>query len=167
MESLSRAYVQAIAAAAGVNLALHAQEFDYGVDGAFHPLKKFRDKLVQSGFPLEFQLKASTNWKFNKEKTHVIHSMDAAAHNKIVDRNNDKGAIPKILILLCLPKNSKEWLQNNEDHLLLKKCCYWERLAGELTHNERKQTIRIPRTQHLNEESLVQLLENVRMGVWK
>src|SRR5689334_5975930 len=100
MESLSRAYVQAIAGYTRLNLrlALGGQEFDYGVDGTFYPIKSLKGKLVQSGFALDFQLKATTNWKTTS--THVIYNMNAAAYNKIVDRNKE-GVIPQILILLC------------------------------------------------------------------
>ena len=167
MESLSRAYVQAIAGGAGLNLKLeyNTREFDYGVDGTFHPIKKIRETLVESGFPLDFQLKASTNWKSNS--THIVYSIKARAYNKIVDRNNQGGAIPKILILLCLPKDTIRWLENTEDQLLLRKCCYWERLTGDLTDNVDEVTIRIPRSQYLSVTSLIQLLGNVETGAWR
>ena len=38
-EDLSRAYIQAVAAGAGVNLSLGAQVHDYGVDGTFHQVE--------------------------------------------------------------------------------------------------------------------------------
>jgi len=166
MESLSRAYVQAIAGMAGLNLKLeqNRQEFDYGVDGTFHPITRIGKGLVISGFPLDFQLKATTNWKYNG--TDVIYSLTAQAYDKLVDRNNNKRAVPQILILLCLPTDPKAWLENNEDQLTLKKCCYWERLVGRLTENSTSVTVKIPRVQQLNVQSLLQLLEKVKLGVW-
>lgn len=165
MESLSRAYVQAIAGSSGLNLRIeqNTQEFDYGVDGTFYPIKRLGSKLVNSGFPIDFQLKATTNWKANSE--HIIYDMEADAYNKIVDRNNEPKAIPTILILLCLPKNRDEWIENNEDNLLLRKCCYWDKLNGELTEHKQSVRINILRTQQLTTQSLLDLLEKVQWGI--
>lgn len=167
MESLSRAYVQAIAGNAGLNLSLrlHHQEFDYGVDGSFHPIKKVNNELVNSGFNLDFQLKASMDWQI--DGSHVIYDMKANAYNKIADRNNEERAIPKILILLCLPSISSEWVAINEEQLILRKCCYWDRLKGDLTANTSSVRIRIPRCQQLTTESLLTLLDYVKQGVWR
>jgi hypothetical protein len=166
MESLSRAYVQAIAGYARLNLRLElgAQEFDYGVDGTFYSVKTFEGRLVQSGFPLDFQLKATTNWQVNS--SHVVYRMNAAAYNKIVDRNST-GTVPQILILLCLPVSPLEWLENTEEQLSLKKCCYWQHLTGDLTDNKSGVTVQIPRTQLLNSDSLLHLIKQVELGGWK
>ncbi len=166
MESLSRANLQAVAGRAGLNLKLeqNVREFDYGVDGTFHSIKKLRGTLVDNGFPLDFQVKASTNWRY--DSNHVIYDMKVRSYNKIVDRNNQNGAVPKILILMCLPKDSTEWLESSEDQLLLRKCCYWERLRGDLTKNVDEITIRIPRSQRLFPSSVVDLLERVELGAW-
>jgi len=155
MELLSRAYVQAIAGYARLNIQW-LQEFDYGVDGTFRPIKSRQGELLDNGFPLDFQLKSTTNWRV--ENNHVIYNMDATSYNKIVDGNNPP-AMPQILILLCLPKSPVEWVENNEEQLLLRKCCYWDRLAGESTDNKSSVTIQIPRTQLLNSVTLLDLLK--------
>jgi Domain of unknown function (DUF4365) len=167
MESLSRAYLQAVAAMAGLNLRLeqNTQEFDYGVDGTFYPIKRIGTSLVNSGFPLDFQLKATTNWKYIS--TDVVYSMRVEAYNKLVDRNSHNRAVPQILILFCLPTDSIEWLYHNEDQLLLRKCCYWKRLTGVLSGNSAQIAVRIPRLQQLNVHSLLKLLEDVKSGAWR
>jgi hypothetical protein len=165
MESISRAYIQAIAGSAGLNLKLEqgVREFDYGIDGTFHPVKSLNGNLVESGFPLDFQLKATTNWKLDND--HVTYTMSAKAYNKIVDRNNNTRAIPTILILLCLPKDSLYWLESDENQLLLRKCCYWKYLTGNPTKNTEGVTIRIPRFQYLMPKSVIELLEKVEQGI--
>jgi hypothetical protein len=164
MELLSRAYVQAVAGHARLNLEWRGREFDYGVDGTFRPLTTTRDKLVESGFSLDFQLKSTTNWR--ADTSHVTYSLDAAAYNKIVDRKNPRTA-PLLLILLCLPRSPLEWLENNEEQLLLRKCCYWHRLTGDLTDNKSNVTVRIPRTQILNSVALLDLLEKAELNRWE
>jgi hypothetical protein len=169
MESLSRAYVQAIAGYARLNLSLTlemgAREFDYGVDGTFRHVTSIHGRLVESGFPLDFQLKATTNWQ--ADNNHITYIMDAWAYNKIVDRNNHERTTPQILILLCLPPSSREWLENNEEQLLLRRCCYWLYPTGERTKNKSGVTIKIPRTQILNGSSLVELIKKVELNEFK
>ena len=147
-----------------LRLEQNQREFDYGVDGTFHPIKQIGSSLCDSGFPLDFQLKATTNWQING--TEIIYRMSADAYNKLIDRDNNNRAIPQILILLCLPQNPSEWLEVNEDQLMLRKCCYWHRLRGQLTTNSSKVTVRIPRTQVLHVQSLLELLDQVTQGVW-
>ena len=162
MEILSRAYVQAIAAYARLNLEWR-MELDYGVDGTFRPVTSFRKSRVEAGFPLDFQLKSTTNWE--ADSSHVTYKMDVAAYNKIVDREMRR-AMPQILILLCLPESSSEWLEINEEQLLLRKCCYWHRLRGDLTDNKKSVNVYIPRTQLLNSTTLIDLLKKVERAEW-
>ncbi|MEW6732471.1 MAG: DUF4365 domain-containing protein [Acidobacteriota bacterium] len=167
MESLSRAYIHAIAAEARINLKveINTDEYDYGVDGAFKPIKFLGSERVSDGFILDFQLKATTNWSI--DSTHVIYDMEVSAYNKVVDRNNTDRAVPMILILLCLPKDRNAWTDFNEDNLLLRKCCYWERLTGALSDNIKKMRIKIVRTQLLTPTSLVNILGFLKSGVWR
>lgn len=166
MESLSRAYIQAVAGKAGLNVRIEQRlEFDYGIDGTFRPIKRIGTQLVESGFPLDFQVKASTIWQ--SDATHIIYDLEAKAYNKMVDRNSEIGTLPIILILFCLPQNSAEWLEHTEDFILLRKCCYWERLIGNQTENTRAIRVRISRSQQLNSESLITLLDRAKQGEWQ
>ena len=51
-----------------------------------------------------------------------------------------------------------------EDHLFLRKCCYWHRLTGSETGNTNQKRIRIPKTQLLNPATVVDLLNRVERG---
>src|ERR1700689_3780301 len=90
-EDLSRAYIQAAAARAGVNLSLGTQAHDYGVDGTFHQVTvrkrvdndgMLRDLLVNSGFNLEFQCKASKAWI--DEPDAIAYDLEAKTYNDLV-----------------------------------------------------------------------------------
>jgi hypothetical protein len=59
-ETLSRAYVRAIAATAGV--IVNVDELDYGCDGAFRSVTWRNSRRVVTGFSIDFQLKASIRW---------------------------------------------------------------------------------------------------------
>jgi hypothetical protein len=159
-EDLSRAYVQAVAAKAGVNLSTRVH--DYGVDGTFHPIRIIGGRRVEAGFPLDFQLKASKNWAISED--HVVYDLEAKTYNDLVVRKRASGAALCILILLCLPENPQEWLDLDEERLLLRKCCYWEYLKGDPSENTQTVRIRIPTAQRLSPESLLALLERVKGG---
>jgi hypothetical protein len=164
MESLSRAYVQAIAGKASVNVAINNEAHDYGIDGHFRAIKRVNNALVNNPFILEFQLKASTRW--HCDDTHIMYDMQSKAYNKIAEHNNTTRAMPNILILLCLPSTFDDWMEVNEEQLILRKCCYWERLKDKQSKNTGTVRIRIPREQHLTTESLRMMLNKVERGDW-
>jgi hypothetical protein len=161
-ESLSRAYVRAIAGRAGLNLAI--REYDYGVDGSFDEVVIRQNRRVESGFSLSFQLKASTQWQLDPND--VIYDLEAKTYNDLVLRRSIKTAIPCILLLLALPADSEQRLICDESQLRLQGTCYWAYLSGPLSENRASVRIRIARSQRLTPESLLTLIENVKTGEW-
>ena len=161
-ESLSRAYVRAIAGRAGLNLAI--REYDYGVDGSFDEIVVRKNRRVESGFSLSFQLKASTQWRLDSDR--VIYNLEAKTYNDLILRRSMRAATPCILILLALPSDSGRWLICEESALRLEGACYWEYLSGSLSANRQSVRIKIPRFQRLTPESLLTLIENVKTGEW-
>jgi Domain of unknown function (DUF4365) len=161
-ESLSRAYVRVIAGRAGLNLAI--REYDYGVDGSFDEVVVRQNRRVESGFSLSFQLKSSTQWQLND--TQVVYDLEVKTYNDLILRRSMRTATPCILILLALPSDSMQWLICEETQLRLQGTCYWEYLSGSPSENRQSVRIRIPRSQRLNPESLLTLIENVKIGEW-
>mgnify|MGYP002778272465 FL=1 len=162
IESLSRAYVRAIAGKSGLNLSI--REYDYGVDGNFDEVGVRDNRRVESGFSLSFQLKASTQWK--RDDNTIIYDLEAKTYNDLVIRRSFRFPVPCILLLLTLPADPSEWLVYNEEEICLRGCCYWEYLAGTPTTNRKWVRIRIPRQQRLTPESLQALIQKVKTGEW-
>ena len=90
-EDLSRACIQAVAAKAGVNLSLGTHAHDYGVDGTFHQVEmatrvdaegKPRTRRLNSGFNLEFQCKASRNWR--EQKDVIAYDLEVKTYNDLI-----------------------------------------------------------------------------------
>ena len=73
---------------------------------------------------------------------------------------------PMILVLLCLPEESEEWLNQDVEGLMLKKCAYWHYLGGETLVGDNKSTtlIRIPEDQIFSIDSLNEIFEKIRNG---
>ena len=162
IESLSRAYVRALAGKAGLNLSI--REYDYGVDGNFDEITIRDKRRVESGFSLSFQLKASTLWQ--RDDNTVIYDLEAKTYNDLVLRRNFRMAVPCILILFAIPPDSSQWLIYNEEETRLRGSCYWDYLSGAPTENRQSVRIRIPRQQRLTSESLLDLIEKVKTGEW-
>ncbi len=139
-ESLSRAYVRAIAGRAGLNLA--TREYDYGVDGSFDEVVVRQSRRVESGFSLSFQLKASTQWQLKDRQ--VVYDLEVKTYNDLILRRSMRAATPCILILLALPPDPKQWLICEETELRLQGTCYWEYLSGIPSENRTSVRIRIP-----------------------
>jgi Domain of unknown function (DUF4365) len=158
-ENLSRSYVQAVAAKAGVNIEIDGRSHDYGFDGSFHQVVLIGDKWADSGISLDFQLKASTCCSF--EQNSVSYEMDVSTYNSLSNRSERPRATPAILILLALPKDPESWLSLNEEQLVLRHCCYWEVMPSGGTSNQRSITIRIPREKLLTPERLSQMIEHI------
>lgn len=159
-EGLSRAYVAAVAARAGVNL--NWRGFDYGVDGAFCRISERDGRHAEDGITLDYQLKASTRWRIENQE--VVYQLEAKTYNDLASRRSGVRVVPLILILFCLPKEESQWLEINEENLLMRKCCYWTLVDERLTKNAATVTIGIPREQLLTSAALLDLLGKVERG---
>ena len=91
-EQLSRAYVHAVAAHAG--LIFEPATTDYGVDGSIRIVQKREGRRLVCGHSLDVQLKATTNWGF--ENDDVIYDVEAKTYNDLVDRFNDRSHVMSV-----------------------------------------------------------------------
>lgn len=157
-EGLSRSYIQAVAGIAGVNL-LADREFDYGFDGTFRKVSFRGSRRVENSFPLDFQLKCTKNWQLDDE--HIVYDLESKTYNDLVTRHpSGTGAI---VILLCLPESSSDWVEVSEDYLKVQRCCYYTRLSGDPVENEKSsKRIKIPRTNILTGSAVRAVLDDER-----
>lgn len=160
-ERLSRAYVYAIAAKAGLNIG--TRDLDYGVDGTFHPVRVLPGgRHLGSGYPLDFQLKASKNW--TAENGHIVYDLEAKTFNDFIARRDSPGSTPFILMLLCLPPESEQWCTITEEQLLVRKCVYWFMPTGDRTTNTSSIRIRVPRANLMTHDVLSDMMVRVSKG---
>lgn len=151
-ESLCFAHIYALAGVAGVNYS--ANRYDYGIDGHFIPVKKRGTRFIDTGFPLDYQAKATINWELKDGK--IVYDLEAKTYNDLVHRTPAETSA--ILILLCLPKDRGHWHSATCNETTLKNCCYWHTVTGEPTNNSDTKRIFIPSDQLLTPASLNQLL---------
>jgi hypothetical protein len=152
-EALSRAYVAAVAAGAGYVTSV----MDFDRDGV--------DIQIRAGGTmrpsLDIQLKATINLGEAKGGTFRF---------PLKRRNYDlllaETMIPRILVVLDLPRNEADWLQVRTDSLTLRRCAYWASLGGlSETGNKESVTILIRSSNRFDVDSLKALMQQARKGV--
>ena len=130
--------------------------YDYGVDGQFSTVKRRPNgRRVASGYPLDFQAKATTDW--NLIDGHIVYDLEAKTYDDMVGRDASETTL--MLILLCLPKSQAEWHEATAEATTLRHCCYWDILHGTPCGKASTKRIRIDETNILTPETLKELLE--------
>lgn len=157
-ETLSRAYVTAVAGMAGASLANYDR--DFGVDGSLLDVNNRNGRYAQSPFRVDYQLKASTKWELDAQKKEIIYDLEAKNYNDMAARDAEDDSL--YLFLLCLPKDAIDWLNISDEQLIMKNCCYWFKVTGDETANSSTVRIRIPTTNILNAAAVQSLLTEER-----
>ncbi len=151
-EALSRAYVEAIAASAGYTTATRNLDRD-GVDLQINAGGRMRPCL-------DVQLKATIN---------LGEVSDGRFRYPLKLRNYDllraPTAVPRILILLSLPRDETEWMTVTAQELVIRRCAYWVNLKGfSESKNTTSVTIDVPDKDRFDVDALKQLMESARNG---
>ncbi len=156
-EALSRAYIQAVTGKLGMSCSF--ANFDYGIDVTINDIIELNGQYFESGFRLDVQAKSSVNAKV--EKDFVAYALEVKAYETL--RVNTR--VPRILVLLVLPPQESEWVDQDEERLILRKCAYWISLKGRgpIT-NQTRITIRIPRGNLFSVDGLRTIMETVKQG---
>lgn len=150
--------MRAVSGLAGVNLSVN-REYDYGIDGTWQPVVIRGHRRVESGFPVDFQMKSTINWETRADK--IIYDLEVKTYNDLVTR--DAAAISCVLVLLCLPRDQAHWLQVAEPQMVLKNCCYWMKLpSGAPSPNQDSHRIAIPRSNLLTVQAVTDILRAER-----
>jgi uncharacterized protein DUF4365 len=153
-ESLCVSHIYALAGMAGLNYAIK-YVLDYGVDGQFSFVKIRDGRRVNSGFPLDFQAKATVNWE--QRNGRIVYDLEAKTYNDIVSRTAAETTL--VLILLCLPKDPTDWHIVLDRATVLQHSCYWYSFTGEATNNTARKRIFVPVENRLTPSTLNDLLE--------
>jgi len=157
-EALSRAYVQAVAARAGV--VCRSIESDFGFDLILRAVLQHDHQYLDDGPQLDIQLKSST--RVEVRGTEILYDLEVRAYN-LLRRGNPQN--PRILVLLVLPDEESLWLGQSADELILRRCAYWMSLRN-ATPTENVATVRItiPRANIFSVEAVWQLLRQPGEG---
>lgn len=155
-EQFSRAYVAAIAAQAGCNSAKPEVDDD-SVDLTLK-MKGLTDCRC-SRAEIDIQLKCTANGDLSK------YTLSYALPLKNYNDLRDDVSTPRLLVVVCVPKEIEDWTQQDEQQLSLRNCGYWLSLAGcEPTENESTVTVKIPRENVFSTEFLRKTMRKIANG---
>lgn len=159
-ELISNSYVIGIAARAGITVT--KPTLDYGIDGTFKDVEhdKIHKRYRETGFSIDFQLKATTNTK--PQNGIIKYKLEVKNYNDLIEINV---GTPRILIVYDMPKNSNDWIIVEGNKTIFKKCAWWCSLKGlPNVSNKESIVIEIPQNNQLTPEALITLMQKVKNG---
>lgn len=156
-EQLSRAYVRAIAAEAQVEYQWNEAP-EYGIDGQFRRITENPGgRKFPSGPPVEFQLKASTNCRYQGNE--VAFDLDVETYNNLLEYQDTAGCV--FLIVYDMPNDDTMWLDCTTDELILRTCCYYWIPGGTPSNNSQTKRIKMANDDTLTPSSLPTLVQRL------
>ena len=157
-EALGQAYVRAVVAKAGFNIA--KSEKDYGLDGTIKDVVNRNGRYHENGIAIEYQLKSSSNVSF--EGDYIVYDLESKNYN---DLALWEGTSPGILILFVMPSDESDWVTFDEERLEIRHCAWWCSLEGEPpTENAARRRIKISKANVFSPEALEAMMTTVRGG---
>jgi hypothetical protein len=160
---LSYAYLHAVAARAGVGCKVSSRHDDNaGVDAELTGWGPFPNGGYLQEVDIKVQLKATL-----KQPAIVgdFLSYSLSGIKQYNDLRTDTVSAPRILVVLILPPDEKEWLTLTQDALVLRKCAYWVSLRGAVSSaNDTSQTVYLPKNQKFDPDGLMRILSQVSRG---
>lgn len=151
---LSEVYVSAIAARAGFTFAKPNLDRD-SVDLTISAGGRQRPKL-------DLQLKGTINLDASKEE--MPFQLKVKNYNDL----RESTQVPRILVVVRLPKDADQWLSVSPDQLILRHCAYWHSLHGAPEADvEKMKTVYIPAKNRFDIEALRALMDQSRTGIVK
>ena len=153
MEQFSFAYVRAVAA--------HA---DCAVTDNHYPDINSRDGTISADWGLrrpkiDFQAKATSQDVLRDGA--VRFRLPRSDYNNLRRRDT----VPHILIVLLMPKDDADWLNQTSEELTMRRCAYWMSLEGMVeSPNVSTVTVRVPVSQMFDSGQLRDMMNRVDRG---
>lgn len=156
-EQFSITYIRAVAAVAGYSLyrpEVDDDSVDLGIAarGYFGRVRSPR---------LELQLKSSSRDIIDDNVIRYPLKLKNYNDLRMIDF-----ATPRILVVMLMPDDIGDWLQQSQQELCMKHCGYWISLQGmPETINAATVTITIPRTSVFTVTALTSIMQGIGQGV--
>lgn len=160
-EEFNYAYVCALGAHAGLNRTSLAVDDD-SIDVAFKG-KGYHGHLVRSP-QIEFQLKCTSQDLVDVEAEVIKFPLPRKNYD---DLRGPDFASPRYLAVLLVPEEVGGWIGHEEQHIALRKNCYWLSLRDHApTDNVHAVTVYIPLAQRLTSATLKDMMDRASDGEW-
>lgn len=155
-EQFSNAYLKMVATLAECTLAKPEVDDD-SVDFTIHA----KGYSGQYEYPrLDIQLKCFRNSPI--QSPNFSYSLKIKNYN---DLRVTTVLVPRILIILVVPQDIKDWLEQSDQQTIVRHCAYWASIRGKPpTNNTETVTVSIPQVNRLTPNELRRLMQIVATG---
>ena len=158
-EVFSLAYINAIISGAGFGITSMYPDFDgtdVGVASNFEGSKCASPRL---------EIQAKSTAEDDDPESEILNFK---IKRKYYDKLRKKHLVPTILVVVVVPENVEEWLNQTEKSLTLYKCAYWKLIEGQPERNdiseESKLVIPIERSQRFSGDALKGMMRGITEG---
>lgn len=155
-ELFSRAYVQAIASAAGYSLDLITSVDRDSVDVRISSGATY---CTFASPCVEVQLKCTSTDVIRDN--HIAYPLPIKNYNDL----RKKSMSPRLLIVVVVPEDLTTWLDQDESQMVLRNCAYYISLHGRRSVNNTENiTVHIPRANVLNVAAMHYIFDRAGSG---
>jgi hypothetical protein len=155
-EQFSNAYIRAVAATSGFECYKPTPD----VDSVDWGIAATGGKGTRRSPRIELQLKCTAR---DIKDDHVLNY--PLPIKNYDDLRIENYMVPRILVVVLVPKNLADWLHHSEKELAMRHCGYWVSLRGmNMTTNQETVTVHVPRRQQFTVDSLREIMHRVGDG---
>ena len=156
MEEFSRAYIYAVASAAGYGYLDMRVDYD-SVDAMVYAVGAGNTPRRPK---VEIQLKCTARNVLTNAYLRIAIPKKNFDDLRLIDL-----PVPRIIVVLLTPPDCGDWIQHSEAQLALRKCGYWASLRGlPESPNTTSVTIRVPRAQQFTPAALEAMMLRIDAG---
>ncbi len=126
-ESFSIKYLETLATYNGYTTEWPGKDFgrDLTINEISTRTQNGKARFIETGRTLKIQAKATTENSIEDDNdTSFKYDLEAKTFNDLIFRNNQNSR-PLILFVFILPSDKNQWMELNDDNLLLRKHGYW------------------------------------------
>ncbi len=155
---LSYAYLHAVAAAAGMSCTVSGRHEDaHGIDATITAWGDWGPEALRE-VTFNVQLKATVS-EPAKGADRLSYSLKGVSRYDAL--RSEKVSVPRILVVLFLPKDAADWLRHSTDELALLHCAYWVLRGAPPTDNASAVTVYLPTENALSPATLRELASSL------
>ena len=157
-QQLSVAYVHAVAARAGYACQVKVPDEEsvavmISASGKVHEMSIIRSPR------LEVQLKTTASPQLKPD--YLTYPLKLKNYQDL----REETLVPKLLVVLMLPKSPAEWLEATEECMILRQCAYWASLLERPgIGNSTRVSVRLPRVQQFSVDQLQGMMRRISTG---
>ncbi|MBF0158677.1 MAG: DUF4365 domain-containing protein [Magnetococcales bacterium] len=154
-EKFSEAYVRAIAAVAGFSASTPGVD-----DDSIDMTIATRSNSGSVCSPrLDIQLKSASDIQLKADRPSFSFRIPIKNYD---DLRNPRVMIPRLLVVVRVPRDQAHWTESTEEQLIMRHCGYWVSLrnAPDIPNTDNR-TVTIPRHQLFTVDSLKDLMDRI------